>query len=393
MTQQDMIFELNKMVIGYNITWDKVKYDADKAIMKINAHLGAEYPMMSDILLSPNHRYTIRYKNADVPIFPKKYILTVVLPFIASEVLARDEEFTTIYNKYVMDVENGLFEMFQNEFNKVPLVFRQDSDVGVFFERGTKEYKHKLHKEHILPEFKFNVYYHVNNNSFKQDRQFTIDVNRYAYGSTVNLLPSTVDEFIEDIYVHKFTGWMLNPSDTVIYNPGDLIENIKGDVHLYACWDSECILNTDALGDVSIVPEYKSKVTYLTIPTYVRGRLVKSISENFASDTNLIHVELPKTNLTIYSNAFDCPTLQELVIPEYDYLRESPNITIYTDAIINTSIASLHIPYSVRNMSVDAVLGVPNITCEVTRASKPTTWMDDWCDLPESEIKWGVRHG
>ena len=66
MTQQDIINELNKMVIGYNINWDMIKYDADKAIMKINAHLGAEYPMMSNIMLSPNHRYTIKYKVPEV---------------------------------------------------------------------------------------------------------------------------------------------------------------------------------------------------------------------------------------------------------------------------------------------------------------------------------------
>ena len=151
MTQQDMINELNKMVIGYNINWDMIKYDADKAIMKINSHLGAEYPMMSDIMLSPNHRYTIKYNNMDLPIFPERYILTVVIPFIATEVLARDEEFTTIYNKYAMDFENGLFDMFQNEFNKVLPVFRQDPDVGVFFSKDTKEYE-KLIKRVLKKE-------------------------------------------------------------------------------------------------------------------------------------------------------------------------------------------------------------------------------------------------
>ena len=142
MRQIDIINELNKMVIGYNITWDMIKYDADRAIMKINAHLGAEYPMMSEIMLSPEHRYVLSYKNVDTPIFPERYILTVVIPFIATEVLARDEEFTTIYNKYAMDFENGLFDMFQNEFNRVPLVFRQDPDIGVFFDKGIKEHKY-----------------------------------------------------------------------------------------------------------------------------------------------------------------------------------------------------------------------------------------------------------
>ena len=37
MTQQDIVNELNRMVVGYNINWQMIKYDADRAIMKINA--------------------------------------------------------------------------------------------------------------------------------------------------------------------------------------------------------------------------------------------------------------------------------------------------------------------------------------------------------------------
>ena len=145
MTQQDIVNELNRMVIGYNINWDMIKYDADRAIMRINSHLGAEYPMISQVLLSPNHRYTITKNGHEYPIFPERYLLTVVIPFIATEILARDEEFTTIYNKYVVDFENGLFDMFQNEYNKVPLVFRQDTDVGVFFDKDHPN--HKIHQD------------------------------------------------------------------------------------------------------------------------------------------------------------------------------------------------------------------------------------------------------
>ena len=46
------------------------------------------------------------------------------------EILARDEEFTTIFNKYAAEVEEGLFNMFQNEFNRA--FFLDKSDQGAF---------------------------------------------------------------------------------------------------------------------------------------------------------------------------------------------------------------------------------------------------------------------
>ena len=41
MLKQRDIERLNRLTIGYNITWDDVKYDADRAIDKINAFLGS----------------------------------------------------------------------------------------------------------------------------------------------------------------------------------------------------------------------------------------------------------------------------------------------------------------------------------------------------------------
>ena len=43
MTQQDIVEELNRIIVGYNITWDRIKYDADRAIEKINNHLGGTF--------------------------------------------------------------------------------------------------------------------------------------------------------------------------------------------------------------------------------------------------------------------------------------------------------------------------------------------------------------
>lgn len=390
MTQQDIINELNKMVIGYNINWDMIKYDADKAIMKINAHLGAEYPMMSNIMLSPNHRYTIKYKNMDLPIFPERYILTVVIPFIATEVLARDEEFTTIYNKYAMDFENGLFDMFQNEFNKVLPVFRQDPDVGVFFSKDTEEYKNHKRIDKELPEISYNVYYHFNQ-EYTNMKQFTMDPKKYKYGSTLVVKDSTLQEFVKGIYAYTFEGWALNPDgDGVLYQADDEILNITTDIHLYAKWVPTCILDI-INGEVNINPNYKDKVIELNIPPVIKGSRVSSIASNFDRDAfNLVSVTLPRVNLVINKNAFT--QVHRLLLPDYDYLREYPTfVEIKSGAICSDNLYYLYIPYSVSKIETNGITKVQKIQCEVE--TELSSWEPNWTDLDLKYVEWGVVNG
>ena len=394
MTQQDIINELNRMVIGYNINWDMIKYDADRAIMKINAHLGAEYPMMSAVMLSPQHRYTIKVGTRDVPIFPERYILTVVIPFIASEVLARDEEFTTIYNKYVMDFDNGLFDMFQNEFNKVPPVFRQDKDVGVFFSKDIKEYKIHEDRDRDLPTFEFKVYYHFNVKDYYPLQQFTIDTQRYKYGTDAVVLDATIKNFINDIYAYSFSGWATSPTgETIMYNVGENITNITEDIHLFAQWNKECVLKNSATEGLSIEDKYKSLLNTLIIPPYVDGILVKTISKDFnVGADKLISVTLPRTNLTIKSGAFNNTALRTLILPSYDYLRNYPSkITIEANAIQAHSIPYLYIPYSVSDIVAGAINNVPVIRCEIE--TKPNYWEDGWYTGTDVDVEWGVANG
>lgn len=390
MTQQDIVNELNRMVVGYNINWQMIKYDADRAIMKINAHLGAEYPMMSKIMLSPKHRYVLTVGHVEKPIFPERYILTVVIPFIATEVLARDEEFTTIYNKYAMDFENGLFDMFQNEYNKVPLAFRQDKDVGVFF--STDRPEHKLHEDRDkdLPEFVFNVYYHFNFEEYVPTTKFTVDLNKYKYGVEVSVKDSTVPGFIHDIYYYEFEGWTRDTiASTVVYQAGDTIE-ADSDVHLYAKWNKICVLDVSDAGELSFNATYVDKVTNIIIPVYVDGKLVKSIASNFSKDaTNLVAVTLPKTNLTIKAGAFSNTSLRSLILPPYDYIRDYPTVIMNSGAVKDTSIEHLYIPYSVATISGSGIKGVPYINCEI--ASRPSSWDISWTD--SANIKWGVPNG
>ena len=388
MTQQDIVEELNRIIVGYNITWDSIKYDADRAIEKINNYLGAKFPLMSDVLLGPQHKYALLMNGSYVPIFNKKYILTVVIPFIATEVLARDEEFTTIYNKYLLDFENGLFDMFQYEFNRVPLSFRQSKDVGVFFEYDTPQRKIQDDAMKNLPVFKFKVHYHLNA-EFDIDVPFTFDNNLYDYGSKATVLDATVKEVIDGLYTYKFEGWEWHNDkfNTVNINTGATLD-ILGEIHLYAVWNKTCVLGWDSN---NLVIKNKNIIT-LNIPKYVEGKLVTEIPENFTYNcSKLIHISLPKTNLTLSSNAIVGTSIQSLEFPKYDYIRETPNITLYENAITGTSINYLYIPYSVKTIDLDAISGIPNISCEIDR--EPEGWETGWTNTPDNNIEWGVTNG
>ena len=386
MTQQDIVEELNRIIVGYNITWDSIKYDADRAIEKINNYLGAKFPLMSDVLLGPQHKYALLMNGSYVPIFNKKYILTVVIPFIATEVLARDEEFTTIYNKYLLDFENGLFDMFQYEFNRVPLSFRQSKDVGVFFEYDTPQRKIQDDAMKNLPVFKFKVHYHLNA-EFDIDVPFTFDNNLYDYGSKATVLDATVKEVIDGLYTYKFEGWEWHNDkfNTVNINTGATLD-ILGEIHLYAVWNKTCVLGWDSN---NLVIKNKNIIT-LNIPKYVEGKLVTEIPTDFTKDCKkLIHISLPKTNLTLSSSAIVGTTIQSLEFPMYDYIRETPNIKLVVDSIMDTSINHLYIPYSVKTIGASSIKGIPNISCEVDR--KPEGWVSGWTD--STNIEWGVTNG
>lgn len=138
MKRKEIIAELNRLTLHYNLTWDDVKGDADKAIHEINFLMGTAYPEMSHVLLTDSSEYVIRSDDGDIEIIKPIYIRTVVVPYIAMEVLARDEEFTTIYSKYQMEYQNNKFIMFSNEFNNVPVRFKRNVPAGVFFPANNK---------------------------------------------------------------------------------------------------------------------------------------------------------------------------------------------------------------------------------------------------------------
>lgn len=401
MTQQDIVFEIRRMLSDNSITWDDIKIDADRAIVRINAHLGADYPMMSDIMQYYLHKYTMIDSNGtEQHIFPKKYIYTVVLPYIASEVLAREEEFTTIYNKYVMDYENGLFDMFQNEYNRVPLAFRQDSDIGVFFSSDNP--KHVIHKKRddTLPEFTFRIYYHFNESEYPNETTFTFDDNKYGYDKQAYVKDSTVKSYINSIYYYSFRGWTKDPLDiSTIIHPGDLIKNIKHDIHLYAVWNKICLLdvsngnrliaNSDTISSLVF-----DNVRTLVIPEFINGKTFTHIPSSFSSVfKNLISLVLPRCNLTLEAGSLNITSLTDLVFPKYDYLHEKPKYILNSDCIKNTSVHQLYLPYSIEQIDTNAINNVPYIACEVDENNIPNKWYTGWYTGTDVTVRWGVIDG
>ena len=396
MTQQEMVDILNHYTIDYNVTWDEVKYDADRAIMRINSHLGAKYPKMSEIMVSPEHHYSIRVKDKDVQIFPERYILTVVIPFIASEILARDEEFTTIYNKYVLDFENGLFDMFQNEFNKVPAVFRQDIDSGVFFAEGTPQRKVSMDVEKNLPKFVFDIHYH-NTNPYIDLPEVLFDTYSYEYETTAKVLdmPESSKQIISKsgAFVYKFKGWSKDPRIVTELVPIGTEILMTEDLHLYTVWERESTLNLTN-GVVTIKDEYKSVLTYLEIPDYINGKLVTTIPANFLEGADALKtVVLPTYLVRVSRYAFTNSNLANVVFPEYN---GGNNIIIEPEAFnieSASNITNIYLPRSVSNIGAYAFTISPAITinCEVLEANKPEGWAENWEGY--NTVNWGVYNG
>ncbi len=339
LTQKELIDRLNQLTLRYNLTWFDIKYDADKAITKINSFLGTKYPKLSTTMTSPNDTYSIprTEKDAagvitrieDYEIIKEEYFHSVIIPYIAAEILARDEEFTTIYNKYLLEMQEGLFDMFQKEFNSVPVEFRQNSDQGVFFGLDTAQglIQHNARNLNI-PTFQFRInYYPDNNNLFiPEGISFPKDLNVYLYEKPATILfpqpPINVFASIDGQFIYTFDGWTRQQSSAGVtaangyslaqLQAGPITVTMRGDLSLYAFWQATPTLNIDVLGLVTINSDARSKIANLIIPNVINSIIPKTIKSNFITDPagpnpDLLRqgIYLPKSILELQANAFN----------------------------------------------------------------------------------------
>lgn len=340
-TQQDIIDEVNRKTVDYNLSWADVRLDADRAITRINNYVGTRYPKMSDILLGPNSTYTFNSGGVETEYFEDEHIWNVVIPFIAMEVLARDEEFTTVYQKYMADVEQGLYDMFRKEFNRVPAAFRQRSDVGVFFGSDTALEKINRNSEEQLPVFKFRIHYHVNNDNivFKSATSFVQDGLYYEYEDYATVKGWNIEVLSGDgTKAYQFRGWLRDPNQVIeeYIEPGAAIQ-VLSDIHLYATWDVTNVLNCTYDGVVTIKDRYKKSLTNLEIPAIVNNTMVRTISTDFLISTN--------------EQYEDAVNLKRIVLP--DYLN-----TIEYRAFRNFEGESILLPETVRDIQGNTYAGI-----------------------------------
>ena len=88
-TRAEIVRELNRLTLRYNLKWSDIASDANKAIYKINTYMGTTYPKISDYLINDDSTYTFNYKEHEIEIIPEEYFYTVIIPSIAMEVLSR----------------------------------------------------------------------------------------------------------------------------------------------------------------------------------------------------------------------------------------------------------------------------------------------------------------
>lgn len=452
LTQQELINRLNQLTLRYNLTWFDIKYDADKAITKINNFLGTKYPKLSEYLKSPTDTYSINqafgfgytYNNVtyqantieqlqvlvteagdpnlmvsdnifdlnnQYEIIAEEYFHSIIIPYIAMEVLSRDEEFTTIYNKYATEVQEGLYDMFQKEFNRVPFEFRQNPDQGVFFGLDTAQGIIQHNERNLnIPTFKFKITYHANKADIALPTTFTIDPRAYAYDEEATLLfwPTGTTVYSTDYSkVYTFRGWSKesNINQAVYIEPtAPNVTKIKmrENINLYAIWTpaSTLVLNTTLNNTVTINALHRASIRKLILPDFVNGLKPLTIPTGFISvnqpnpvTTDLFkEIYLSEPVRTVSANGFD--GFQGNVIQLNEGL-----LTIGSNAFANTpNLVEIIIPASVLTIDAGAFPRVAgkHLKIKTRTLNKPTGWNVAWADVGvysdySVEIIWGYN--
>jgi len=126
MTREYIVELINKNMYEELYGFDDVKDKLDDAIIAINNTMHTTFPMITEILTTESSEYTYEVTDPDTgvtsiyPIFPEKYMRSVVIEFAVSELFRRQGEFGPEYQSAVQAYERGLSSMFQNYYERVP---------------------------------------------------------------------------------------------------------------------------------------------------------------------------------------------------------------------------------------------------------------------------------
>lgn len=452
LTQQELIDRLNQLTLRYNLTWFDIKYDADKAINKINSFLGAKYPKLSLHMIGPLSTYSFPFNYTkedgtiatnDYEIIKEEYFHSVIIPYIAMEVLSRDEEFTTIYNKYLTEMNDGLFDMFQKEFNSVPFEFRQNPNEGVFFGLDTAQGIIQHNERNLnIPTFKFRVNYYAHdngidlslgnisndpNNNIVFDNQFITDSKAYAYDEPATILYPQKNNNVYIYYysvdgatAYQFNSWsrevkISSAAYTEVVGVPTVVK-MRSDLNLFAIWNKTPVLQIleGSSGTVVINAIHRTALVNLVIPEYVNGIQVITIPTAFITapavtppgtltpitDKLRGAIHLPNSVNLISDGAFNNFQGERIVLNE-------GIISIGANAFANTpNLKEIIIPASVQNISSSAfpavsgkylVIKVRKLEANAPQYNSQTgvgwhpTWYADNTSTYTREIIWGYN--
>lgn len=254
LTKTNIVNRINRLQTSFKVKWEDIVDDLDMAIDKINSWLGTKYPPVSEVLhdyAEEDKTYSYRAGGKDVEFFPNKYFMNIVIPFVITQILAKDEEFTAIYAKYQNDIDENLLLMTAQEINNVPYHLI-DAPKGVYFQnpdpdfgRNPEAYFNRKIKMD-LPRIRVKYDWNIDSNYIKGfvDKPLPVDNNSYEKGTqympsilgTNDYTPMLVDDKATVLAV--FLGWSLRPDGEVI--PTGYI-TLEEDVTFYAQWDYDII--------------------------------------------------------------------------------------------------------------------------------------------------------
>ena len=132
MTRDQIVGRINQKMYEGLYTFEDIKYDLDDAIIVINNTLNTKFPMISDKLTEPSSEYVYydEEEEKDKPIFPDKYMNTVVVEFVVAALFRREGEFGNEFNTATGAHERAISAMFRDYFDQVPEEFIDD-ETGV----------------------------------------------------------------------------------------------------------------------------------------------------------------------------------------------------------------------------------------------------------------------
>lgn len=132
MNRQEIVNRINQKLYEEMYSFEDIKYDMDDAIIAINNKMNSNFPMISEVLVGENSNYEYIPEGSEtpVPIFPEKYIRSIVVEFTVATLLRRQGDFTDEYSAAVLAYEDGLNVMFRDFYEKVPDVFA-DNEGGI----------------------------------------------------------------------------------------------------------------------------------------------------------------------------------------------------------------------------------------------------------------------